>query len=86
MWSTIAWDFGIHISPIQVSQAGEISNVRSSANLILAGGQKKKKEKKRKRKRKKKKKKKKEEGKRKGMCVLIYGSKTGNKVQKEAVA
>lgn len=82
MWSTIAWDFGIHISPIQVSQAGEISNVRSSANLILAGGQKKKKEKKRKRK----KKKKKEEGKRKGMCVLIYGSKTGNKVQKEAVA
>lgn len=82
MWSTIAWDFGIHISPIQVSQAGEISNVRSSANLILAGGQKKKKEKKRKRKRKKKK----EEGKRKGMCVLIYGSKTGNKVQKEAVA
>lgn len=42
MWSTIAWDFGIHISPIQVSQAGEISNVRSSANLILAGGQKKK--------------------------------------------
>lgn len=38
MWSTIAWDFGIHISPIQVSQAGEISNVRSSANLILAGG------------------------------------------------
>lgn len=80
MWSTIAWDFGIHISPIQVSQAGEISNVRSSANLILAGGQKKKKEKKRKRK------KKKEEGKRKGMCVLIYGSKTGNKVQEEAVA
>lgn len=62
MWSTIAWDFGIHISPIQVSQAGEISNVRSSANLILAGGQKKKRKKrkgkgkgKRKRKRKRKK-------------------------------